>query len=152
METTLKSEANYFAWRETPEKTKQTPGTLVLTDQRVLFAPSGKSAGAVLAGAMLSGPLTYGIMFKALTEVKPQDVEAALQRQGGLSILYSNISEVKQEGTVKTIVITTNSREVYKIQTGGGGLFGKRAFESLQPWIDIINQHLEGGKARGDRE
>lgn len=142
-ETVIKSEPKFSGRQEKPTKSGEALGTFVLTSERVLFVSSGAGKAGMAAGLLLSGPLTHGLVFKALSEVKPADIEVALQNSGSVSIPYKSIKDVKQEGAIKSVVIDYKDREgekTFRIQTLGSGLFGAKAFKSLQPWVDEINK------------
>ena len=139
----IKSEPKFSGRQEKPTKTGEALGMFVLTSERVLFVSSGTGKAGMAAGLLLGGPLTHGVVFKALSNVNPADIEVALKNSGSVSIPYKSIKDAKQDGAIKSVVITYKDKEgekTFRIQTLGGGLFGARAFKSLQPWVDEINK------------
>ena len=77
-------------------------GTLILTTMRLIFAQSGEG----LAKRMAAGGLLGDLGLKALTKVKPEELDKALERPDSLQFNFQDISEVKTEKQLGTALLS----------------------------------------------
>jgi hypothetical protein len=95
-ETLLRTESGFGLKQKGDKKWRFNPptGTLILTDTRLIFARSGEG----LAKRMVAGGLFGEIGLRALTKVKPEELDKALERPDSFHLNLQDISEVKNEG------------------------------------------------------
>ncbi len=72
-------------------------GTLILTDMRLIFAQSGGEFAKRLVAGGLFGGIIGGKLLGAMTKVKPEELDKALERQDSFQLNLQDISEVKTE-------------------------------------------------------
>ncbi|MFH0849116.1 MAG: hypothetical protein V1857_06410 [archaeon] len=98
-ETVLRSESGFGLKQRGDKKYRFNPpaGTLILTDTRLIFAQSGgEFAKRLVAGGLLGGIIGSEAL-GAMTKVKPEELDKALERQDSFQLNLQDISEVKTE-------------------------------------------------------
>jgi len=133
-ETVLKSESGFGLREKGDKKYRFNPpaGTLILTDKRLIFAQSGES----LAKRMVAGGLLGEIGMKAMTKVKPEELDKALERPESFQLNLQDISEVKSERKLGTPFLSVQwSPDKPKALLYKMGSYGLKGFDG---WTKAI--------------
>ena len=114
-------------------------GTLILTDQRIIFAQSGgEFAKRLVVGGLLGGIVGSEAMRMA-TKVKKEHLDEALQRPDSFEIHLQDITNVGQKSELGAKLLMIES-PVRRAREGTsfrqGGLSGLKGFDD---WITDIN-------------
>jgi hypothetical protein len=98
-ETVLKSESGLGLKQKGDKKYRFNPpaGTLILTDMRLIFAQSGGEFAKRLVAGQLFGGIIAGKLLGAMTKVKPEELDKALERPDSFQLNLQDLSEVKTE-------------------------------------------------------
>jgi len=101
-ETVLKSESGFSLKQKGDKKYRFNPpaGTLILTDMRLIFAQSGgEFAKRLVAGGLFGGigGIIGDKLLGAMTKVKPEELDKALERPDSFQLNLQDLSEVKTE-------------------------------------------------------
>lgn len=145
-ETVLRTESGINLNQKGEKKYRFNPpsGTLILTDQRIIFAQSGgEFAKRLVVGGLLGGIVGSEAM-RLATKVKKEQLDEALQRPDSFEIHLQDITNLSQrsEFGAKLLMIESRAPGVEKAHLyRQGGLSGIKGFEE---WITDIN----GAKAR----
>ena len=137
-ETVIKSESGFAVKEKGDKKYRFNPpvGTLTLTDKRLIFAQSG----AGLAKRMAAQGLFGSIAVKAMTKVKPEELDKALERPDSFQLNLQDIQEAKNEKQLGTRLLSIqwnapdNPKALfYRTSTGLTS-----AFKGFDEWIKAI--------------
>jgi hypothetical protein len=106
-ETVLNSESGIGLKQRGDKKYSFNPpaGTLILTDKRLIFAQSDKG----LAKRMVAGGLLGNLGLTAMTKVKPEELDKALERPESFQLNLQEISEAKTEKKLGTPYLSVQS-------------------------------------------
>jgi hypothetical protein len=106
-ETVLNSESGLGLKQRGDKKYSFNPpaGTLILTDKRLIFAQSDKG----LAKRMVAGGLLGDVGLKAMTKVKPEELDKALERPESFQLNLQEIIEAKTEKKLGTPYLSVQS-------------------------------------------
>ena len=113
-------------------------GTLVLTDRRFIFAQSGgEFAKRLLAGGLLGGIIGSEAL-KAMTKVKAEDLDKAIERPESFQVNLQDIMEVKTERQLGTALLSVqwNAPEKPKALLYRSGAIS--AFKGFDDWVKAI--------------
>jgi predicted nucleic acid-binding Zn ribbon protein len=140
-ETVLRTESGICLQQKGDKKYRFNPpaGTLILTDQRVIFAQSGgEFAKRIVVGGLLGGIVGSEAM-RMTTKVKKEHLDEALQRQDSFEIHMGDLINLSQKSEFGAHLLLIESRapgvervNVYR----QGGLSGLKRFDE---WITDIN-------------
>ncbi len=140
-ETVLRTESGINLNQKGEKKYRFNPpgGTLLLTDQRVIFAQSGgEFAKRLVAGGILGGIVGSEAMRMA-TKVSKEQLDEALQRPESFEVHLQDITNLGQKSELGAHLMMIESRaagvekaHLYR----QGGLSGLKGFDE---WITDIN-------------
>lgn len=140
-ETVLRTESGICLQQKGEKKYRFNPpaGTLILTDQRVIFAQSGgEFAKRIVVGGLLGGIVGSEAM-RMTTKVKKEHLDEALQRPDSFEIHLQDIANAGQKTELGAHLLMIESRapglekaNLYR----QGGLSGLKGFDE---WINDIN-------------
>ncbi len=140
-ETVLRTEPGICLQQKGEKKYRFNPpaGTLILTDQRLIFAQSGgEFAKRIVVGGLLGGIVGSEAM-RMTTKVKKEQLDEALNRPDSFEIHLQDIVNVGQKSELGAKLLMIESRapglekaNVYR----QGGLSGMKGFEE---WITDTN-------------
>jgi hypothetical protein len=140
-ETIIKSESGIGLRQKGEKKYRFNPpaGTLILTDERLIFARSGGELGKRLfAGGF--GILGAGALLRSMTKINPEELDKALEKPESFQLKLQDISEVKTErmlGSALLSVQCPNAAERPKVQFyREGAVSPLRGFDQ---WIEATN-------------
>ena len=140
-ETVLRTESGINLNQKGGKKYTFNPpgGTLILTDQRIIFAQSGgEFAKRLVVGGLLGGIVGSEAM-RLATKVKKEQLDEALQRPDSFEIHLQDLTSVgqKSEFGAKLLMIESRVPGLEKAHLfRQGGLSGIKGFEE---WITDIN-------------
>lgn len=140
-ETVLRTESGMVLYQKGEKKYRFNPpaGTLILTDQRVIFAQSGgEFAKRLVAGGLLGGIVGSEAM-RMTTKVAKEQLDEALQRPDSFEIHLQDITSVgqKSEFGAKLLMIDSRAQGVEKGYVNRQG--GLSAMKGFEDWITDIN-------------
>jgi len=135
-ETILKNESGIGLKQKGDKKYRFNPpaGTLVLTDRRLIFAQSGGE----FAKLLLFGGIIGSEALKAMTRVKAEDLDKALEKAESFQLNLQDISEVKTErqlGAALLSVQWNTPSESKALLYRTGSISGFKGFDD---WIKAI--------------
>ena len=135
-ETMLRSESGLSLKQRGGKKYRFNPpaGTLILTDKRLIFAQSGAGLAKRMVGAGLLGT----IALKALTKVKPEELDKALERPDSFQLNLQDISGVKTERQFggPLLSVQWNAPDKPKAVLYRSGVAG--SLKGYDEWIKVI--------------
>ena len=140
-ETVLKSESGLGLKQVGDKKFRFNPpaGTLILTDKRLIFAQSGEG----LAKRMVAGGLLGEIGLKAMTKVKPEELDKAMKRPESFQLDLQDIAEAKTEKQLGTPYLSVQSNTpdkpsamLYRVAPVSSG-FRLKGFDE---WTKVIQE------------
>ncbi len=140
-ETVLRTESGMVLYQKGEKKYRFNPpaGTLILTDQRVIFAQSGgEFAKRIVVGGLLGGIIGSEAM-RMTTKVKKEHLDEALQRPDSFEMHLQDITNVgqKSEFGAKLLMIDSRTPGVEKGYVNRQG--GLSAMKGFEDWITDIN-------------
>ncbi len=140
-ETVLRTESGMVLYQKGEKKYRFNPpaGTLILTDQRIIFAQSGgEFAKRIVVGGLLGGIVGSEAM-RMTTNVKKEHLDEALQRPDSFEIHLQDITGVgqKSEFGAKLLMIDSRTPGVEKGYVNRQG--GLSAMKGFEDWITDIN-------------
>ena len=140
-ETVLRTEPGFVLYQKGEKKYRFNPpaGTLILTDQRVIFAQSGgEFAKRVVVGGLLGGIIGSEAM-RMTTKVKKEQLDEALQRPDSFEIHLEDIIGVSQKSEfgAKLLMIDSRAPGVEKGYVNRQGSL--TAMKGFEDWISDIN-------------
>ncbi len=118
-------------------------GTLILTDKRLIFAQSGgEFAKRLLAGGRLGGIIGSEAL-RAMTKVKAEELDKALEKSESFEVKLQDISEVKTERQLGAALLSLqwNDPEKPKALLYRTGMIS--GFQGFDDWIKAI-QDVKG--------
>jgi hypothetical protein len=135
-ETVLKSESGFGLREKGGKKYNFNPpaGTLILTDKRLIFAQSGGS----LAKRMVAGGLFGDIGLKAMTKVKPEELDKAFERPESFQLSLQDISEVKTEKKLTTPYLSVEWRAPDNLKAVFYKIGVYRGLKNFDEWTKAI--------------
>ena len=149
-ETVLRTESGIVLYQKGEKKYRFNPpaGTLILTDQRVVFAQSGgEFAKRIVVGGLLGGIVGSEAM-RMTTKVAKEQLDEALQRPDSFEIRLQDITNVgqKSEFGVKLLMIDSQAPGVEKGYVNRqGGLSAMKGFEDWIADINVAKQKASSG-------
>jgi predicted nucleic acid-binding Zn ribbon protein len=140
-ETVLRTESGMVLYQKGDKKYRFNPpaGTLILTDQRVIFAQSGgEFAKRIVVGGLLGGIIGSEAM-RMTTRVKKEHLDEALNRPDSFEIHLQDITDVaqKSEFGAKLLMIDSRAPGVEKGYVNRQGTLS--TMKGFEDWITDIN-------------
>jgi len=140
-ETVLRTESGINLNKKGDKKYTFNPpgGTLILTDQRLIFAQSGGIfAKRLLAGGVLGGIVGSEAM-RLTTKVKKEELDEAFERPDSFEVHLQDITEVKEktEWGAHLLIVASKAPGMQEVQLfRQGGVSGLKGFND---WITDTN-------------
>jgi hypothetical protein len=149
-ETVLRTESGICLQQKGEKKYRFNPpaGTLILTDQRIIFAQSGgEFAKRIVIGGLLGGIVGSEAM-RMTTKVKKEHLDEALQRPDSFEIHLGDVTTLSQKSELGAHLLRIESRapgleraNVYR----QGGLSGLKGFDDWMVDINAAKQRASTG-------